>query len=129
MRMIVKVKSQDEGFLSLSHLEEIIRPTIDKEFKRVKQISNSFSRVNNYKLDKATNGTEIKNNVYKKEVELVKELIDIFSRIILNNNAIEYLIDIVYGKNRRLLSLETGLLKLSRKRNVDIKVFKRCHSR
>ena len=108
----------------MSHLEEIIRPTIDKEFKRVKQISNSFSRVNNYKLDKATNGKEIKNNVFKKEVELVKELIDIFSRIILNNNAIEYLIDIVYGKNRRLLSLETGLLKLSRKRNVDISVFK-----
>ena len=117
-------ESQDEGFLSLSHLEEIIRPTIDKEFKRVKQISNSFSRVNNYKLEKAINGTEIKNNVFKKEVELVKELIDIFSRIILNNNAIEYLIDIVYGKNRRLLSLETDLLKLSRKRNVDISVFK-----
>ena len=60
----------------------------------------------------------------RKEVELVKELIDIFSRIILNNNAIEYLIDIVYGKNRRLLSLETDLLKLSRKRNVDIKFLK-----
>ena len=108
----------------MSHLEEIIRPTIDKEFKRVKQISNSFSRVNKYKLEKAINGTEIKNNVFKKEVELVKELIDTFSRIILNNNAIEYLIDIVYGKNRRLLSLETDLLKLSRKRNVDIKVLK-----
>ena len=116
-------ESQDEGFLSLSHLEEIIRPTIDKEFKRVKQISNSFSRINNHKLDKAINGTEIKNNVFKKEVELVKELIDIFSRIILNNNAIEYLIDIVYGKNRKLLSLETELLKLSRKRNVDISVY------
>ena len=114
----------DEGFLSLSHLEEIIRPTIDKEFKRVKQISNSFSRVNSYKFDKAINGKEIKGNVFKKEVELVKELIDIFSRIVLNNNAIEYLIDIVYGKNRRLLSIETQLLKLSRKRNVDIKVFK-----
>ncbi|MBV68372.1 MAG: RNA polymerase sigma factor RpoD [Pelagibacterales bacterium] len=114
----------DEGFLSLSHLEEIIRPTIDKEFKRVKQISNSFSRVNSYKFDKAINGKEIKSNVFKKEVELVKELIDIFSRIVLNNNAIEYLIDIVYGKNRRLLSIETQLLKLSRKRNVDIKVFK-----
>ena len=29
-------EEQDEGFLSLTHLEEIIRPTIDKEFKRVK---------------------------------------------------------------------------------------------
>ncbi len=119
-----ETEEQDEGFLSLSHLEEIIRPTIDKEFKRIKQISNSFSRVNKYKLDKAVNGTEVKGNVFKKEVELVKELIDIFTRIILNNNAVEYLIDIVYGKNRRLLSLETQLLKLSRKRNVDIKVFK-----
>ena len=62
-----------------------------------------------------------KGNVFKKEVDLVKELIEIFNRIVLNNNAIEYLIDIVYGKNKRLLSVETQLLKLSRKRNVDIK--------
>ena len=115
---------QDESFLSLSHLEEIIRPTIDKEFKRVKQISNSFSRVNNYKKEKAVNGKEIKSNVYKKEVDLVKELIEIFSRVILNNNAIEYLIDIVYGKNRKLLSVERELLKISRKKNVDLKIFK-----
>ena len=44
--------------------------------------------------------------MFIKEVDLVKELIEIFSRVILNNNAIEYLIDIVYGKNRRLLSVE-----------------------
>ncbi len=117
-------EQDDEGFLSLTHLEEIIRPTIDKEFKRVKQISNNFARVNNYKKEKAVNGTEIKANVYKKEVDLVKELIDIFSRIILNNNAIEYLIDIVYGKNRRLLAIERDLLKVARKRNVDLKIFK-----
>ena len=117
-------EEQDEGFLSLTHLEEIIRPTIDKEFKRVKQISSSFSRVNNYKKEKAVNGTEIKSNVYKKEVDLVKELIEIFSRVILNNNAIEYLIDIVYGKNRKLLSIERDLLKISRKKSVDMKVFK-----
>ena len=115
---------QDEGFLSLTHLEEIIRPTIDKEFKRVKQISNSFARVNNYKKEKAITGKDIKAHVFKKEVELVKELIDIFSRVILNNNAVEYLIDIVYGKNRRLLYLERELLKISRKKNVDIKIFK-----
>ena len=117
-------ENQDDGFLSLTHLEEIIRPTIDKEFKRVKQISNNFSRVNNYKTENAINGKEIKPNVYKKEVELVKELISIFSRVILNNNAIEYLIDIVYGKNRRLLSLERSLLKTAKKRHVDINVFK-----
>ena len=115
---------QDEGFLSLTHLEEIIRPTIDKEFKRVKQISNSFTRVNNYKQEKAVTGKDIKSNVFKKELDLVKELIAIFNRIILNNNAIEYLIDIVYGKNRRLLSLERDLLKVSRKRSVDVKIFK-----
>ena len=38
-------ENQDDGFLSLTHLEEIIRPTIDKEFKRVKQISNNFSGI------------------------------------------------------------------------------------
>ena len=36
------MESQDEGFLSLSHLEEIIRPTIDKEFKRVSKLATVF---------------------------------------------------------------------------------------
>ena len=53
--------------------------------------------MNNYKKEKAVNGTEIKSNIYKKEVDLVKELIEIFAGY-LNNNAVEYLIDIVMEK-------------------------------
>ena len=114
----------DDNFLSLTSIEEIITPTIDKAFKRVKQIQKSFIRINNFKFENAISGSEIKDSVYKKEVELVKELIEIFNSIILNNNAVEYLVDIVYGKNRKILSLENSLLKASRKRHVDVEVFK-----
>ncbi|MBJ57116.1 MAG: RNA polymerase sigma factor RpoD, partial [Rickettsiales bacterium] len=116
--------NDDDAFLSLTSIEEIIKPAVDKAFKRVKQIQKSFNRINNFKFDKAVNGKEIKDSVKKKEVELIKELTEIFNLIILNNNAIEYLVDIVYGKNKKVLSLETKLLKLARKKNVTTDIFK-----
>ena len=114
----------DEEFLSLTSIEEMIQPTIDKAFKRIKQIQKSFVRINSFKFENAISGTEVKDSALKKEIELIKELTNIFSSIILNNNAIEYLVDIVYGKNRKILSLENNLLKLSRKKSVNIDVFK-----
>ena len=116
--------NEEEGFLSLTSIEEMINPAVEKAFKRVKQIQKSFLRINNLKFDKAILGKELKDNVFKKEVELIKELTEIFNSIILNNNAIEYLVDVVYGKNRKALSIETSLLKASRKYNVDAETFK-----
>ena len=116
--------NEEEGFLSLTSIEEMINPAVEKAFKRVKQIQKSFLRINNLKFDKAILGKELKDNVFKKEVELIKELTEIFNSIILNNNAIEYLVDVVYGKNRKALSIETSLLKASRKYNVDSETFK-----
>ena len=119
-----KDSDDDESFLSLTSIEEIIHPAVEKAFKRVKQIQKSFNRINEYKFEKAINGKDLKNSIKKKEVELIKELTEIFNSIILNNNAIEYMVDIVYGKNKKILSLETKLLKLARKKNVNAEVFK-----
>ena len=55
---------------------------------------------------------------------MIKELTDIFENIILNNNAIEFLVDVVYGKNKKVLNIETSFLKLARKKSVDISLFK-----
>ena len=81
-------------------------------------------RINSAKFDFATSGKSIKESIKKKEVDLIKELTDIFENIILNNNAIEYLVDVVYGKNKKVLNIETAFLKLARKKNVDIALFK-----
>ena len=115
---------EDDEFLSLTSIEDIIKPSVDKAFKRVKQIRKSFLRINSAKFDFATSGKSIKESIKKKEVDLIKELTDIFENIILNNNAIEYLVDVVYGKNKKVLNIETAFLKLARKKNVDIALFK-----
>ena len=117
--------SEDDEFLSLTSIEDIIKPSVEKAFKRVKQIKTSFNRVNNAKFDLAISGKAIKDSIRKKEVELIKELTKIFDDIILNNNAIEYLVDIVYGKNKKVLNIETSFLKLARKKNVDDDLFKK----
>ena len=117
--------SEDDEFLSLTSIEDIIKPSVEKAFKRVKQIKTSFNRVNNAKFDLAISGKAIKDSIRKKEVELIKELTKIFDDIILNNNAIEYLVDIVYGKNKKVLNIETIFLKLARKKNVETALFKK----
>ena len=117
-------EEDEDEFLSLTSIEEIIKPSVDQAFKRIKQIKKSFLRINAAKFDFATNGKQIKESIQKKEVELIKELTEIFDNIILNNNAIEYLVDVVYGKNKKVLNIETSFLKLARKKNVDISLFK-----
>ena len=116
---------EDEEFLSLTSIEDIIKPSVDKAFKRIKQIKKSFLRINSAKFDFAISGKEIKESIKKKEVELIKELTEIFDNIILNNNAIEFLVDVVYGKNKKVLNIETSFLKLARKNNVDDTLFKK----
>ena len=117
-------EDDDDDFLSLTSIEDIIKPSVDKAFKRIKQIKKSFLRINTAKFDFATLGKQIKESIKKKEVELIKELTEIFDSIILNNNAIEFLVDVVYGKNKKVLNIETTFLKLARKKNVDISLFK-----
>ncbi|MDA9559195.1 RNA polymerase sigma factor RpoD [Alphaproteobacteria bacterium] len=116
---------EDEEFLSLTSIEEIIKPSVDKAFKRIKQINKNYLRINSAKFDRAILGKEFKDSLKKKEVNLIKELTEIFNSIILNSNAIEYLVDIVYGKNKKILNIETKLLKLTRKSNVDTELFKK----
>ena len=115
---------EDDEFLSLTSIEDIIKPSVDKAFKRIKQIKKSFLRINTAKFDHAVTGKSIKDSIKKKEVELIKELTEIFDSIILNSNAIEFLVDVVYGKNKKVLNIETSFLKLARKKNVDISLFK-----
>ena len=115
---------EDDEFLSLTSIEDIIKPSVDKAFKRIKQIKKSFLRINTAKFDHAVTGKSIKDGIKKKEVELIKELTEIFDGIILNSNAIEFLVDVVYGKNKKFLNIETSFFKLARKKNVDISLFK-----
>ena len=109
---------EEDEFLSLTSIEDIIKPSVDKSFKRVKQIKKSFARINTAKFDFAISGTEVKASIRKKEVELIRELTEIFDNIILNNNAIEYLVDIVYGKNKKVLNIETNF-EVSKEKNVE----------
>ncbi len=118
------INEEDDEFLSLTSIEDIIKPSVDKAFKRIKQIKKSFLRINAAKFDLAVSGKIIKESIKKKEVELIKELTEIFDNIILNSNAIEFLVDVVYGKNKKILNIETAFLKLARKKNVDTALFK-----
>ncbi len=117
-------EDEDDEFLSLTSIEDIIKPSVDKAFKRIKQIKKGFLRINAAKFDFAVSGKQIKESIKKKEVDLIKELTEIFDSIILNNNAIEFLVDVVYGKNKKVLNIETAFLKLARKKNVDTSLFK-----
>ncbi len=87
-----------------------------KLLKELNKLRKSFLRINAAKFDFATSGKQIKESIKKKEVELIKELTDIFDNIILNNNAIEFLVDVVYGKNKKVLNIETAFLKMARKK-------------
>ena len=60
-------EDEDDEFLSLTSIEDIIKPSVDKAFKRIKQIKKSFLRINAAKFDFAISGKQIKESIKKKK--------------------------------------------------------------
>ena len=60
-------EDEDDEFLSLTSIEDIIKPSVDKAFKRVKQIKKGFLRINTAKFDFAISGRQIKESIKKKK--------------------------------------------------------------
>ena len=57
-------EEEDDEFLSLTSIEDIIKPSVGKAFKRVKQIKKSFLRINSAKFDFAISGNKVSSLTY-----------------------------------------------------------------
>jgi len=112
-----------ENSVSLSAMEAELKPKVVDTFDRIANAYKKLRRlqdqnvVNKLKNETLTPSQERKYKALKKDI-----VVDVKS-LSLNPNRIEALVDQLYDINRRLIGLETRLLRLAEGSGVTVRIF------
>jgi RNA polymerase primary sigma factor len=112
-------EEEEEATLSLSAMEEALKPVAIEKFEKLAKIYKRFKKVQDLRIEAALKHQELTAAQEKRYLKLHEELIQLVTGVQLNNNRIEALLDQLYGINRRLLGLEGRLLRLAESRRVS----------
>jgi len=108
---------------SLSEMEEELKPQVLELFDKIAITYDKMSKVQNKRLKAVQDGkdTNDKDDVTYKKYKA--ELVVLMGEVRLNNFRIEQLVDQLYQLNRKLLGLETKLLRFATDCGVEREVF------
>jgi RNA polymerase primary sigma factor len=110
---------EDDVTLSLSAMEETLKPVVIETFEKIAKVYKRFKKVQDLRVDAALKHQELTDQQEKRYLKLHEKLIVLVTGVHLNNNRIEALVDQLYGINRRLIGLEGRLLRLAESRRVS----------
>ena len=108
----------NDGMPSISALEEILQPQILLAFKQLSKYSKSMDKYWQQNITNLVSGKESKKTDKNKFIKSQFEVSNIMRGLRLDTNRVEELIDELYGKNKRLSSLEGKLIRLAAKNKI-----------
>ena len=108
----------NDGMPSISALEEILQPQILLAFKQLSKYSKSMDKYWQNNIANLVSGKESKETEKNKFNKSQFEVSNIMRGLRLDTNRVEELIDELYGKNKRLSSLEGKLIRLAAKNKI-----------
>ena len=108
----------NDGMPSISALEEILQPQILLAFKQLSKYSKSMDKYWQQNITNLVSGKESKEKDKNKFIKSQFEVSNIMRGLRLDTNRVEELIDELYGKNKRLASLEGKLIRLAAKNKI-----------
>jgi len=121
-------ESEDDGEeranMSLTAMETALRPRVLKTLDRIASGYDRLSKMQDARLSVAmgTGGkfTSRNENAYRK---LRSGIVDLVKELQLHNNRIEALIDQLYGINRRIMSIDSRMVKLADRARINRREF------
>jgi len=116
-------EDSDEGNISLAAMEAALAPKVLEKFDQIAATYAKLHKLQEQRLEAAQAGTETGAKLEEKYAKLRKELISLMEDVHLNNQRIEQLVDELYGRNRKLVSIEGQLLRLATKCGIDRQAF------
>jgi len=112
-------EDEEETTLSLSAMEEALKPEVIEKFEKLAKVYKRFKKVQDLRVEAALKHQELTIVQEKRYHKLHVELMQLVTGVQFNNNRIEALVDQLYGINRRLIGLEGRLLRLAESRRVN----------
>ncbi len=108
----------NEVSLSLSAMEQALLPTVMDTFDKIARVSKRLKRAQDDYLGARLRGEAPALSVRRRYERASRDGRRLLADVRLHNNRIEEMVDELYGYNARLISLESGLLKMAARRGV-----------
>ncbi|MBX9749815.1 MAG: RNA polymerase sigma factor RpoD [Roseococcus sp.] len=105
---------EGEGMgLSLSALEEKLKPDVIANFEAIQTIFTKLNKLSSKRMDAYTSGEELVGRGEKNYEKMRQELVHLVEKVHLHNNRIEELVEQLKGLNRKLTTLDGQVLRLA----------------
>ncbi|MGH7189645.1 MAG: RNA polymerase sigma factor RpoD [Acetobacteraceae bacterium] len=117
-----EIEEGEEGegaALSLSALEEKLKPEVLVTFEEIEGLYKKLSKLQHRRLESITSGEELRARSEKNYERQREELVGKVEQVRLHNNRIEELVEQLKALNQRLTSLEGRLLRLAEASKVS----------
>ena len=116
-------ESDDESNLSISAMENELKPQVLETFDAIASIYQKLRRIQDRKVELKSGNKELTAAQFKKLEEMTSEVIQHVKVLSLNNSRIEALVEQLYMINKRLLTLENQVWRMADKSGVDREEF------
>ncbi len=116
-----------EANLSLSAMEQALLPEVMVTFDKIARVNNRLKKVQEDYIGPKLRGEEPLPAARRRYEKIHREIYELVTTVKLHNNRIEAMVDELYGLNRRIMGLESGLLKQAARRGVKRQEFLEEH--
>jgi RNA polymerase primary sigma factor len=114
--------------MSLIALENKLLPRVMEQMEAYATAAKKLRVLQTKRLNKAFGDGEYSDADQKKYNQLAREITDLMREMRLNNARVEELSDHLYGSNKRLLNIETQILRMAEKAGVKREEFLKHHT-
>jgi RNA polymerase primary sigma factor len=114
---------EEDNTLSLAQMEETLKPIALERFAAITALYKKFSKIQNGRMESMSAGLNFSASDEKKYHKLREELTAEVESVQFHAAKIEYLVDQLYGYNRRLTALGGQMLRLAERHKVSRKDF------
>ena len=116
-------EENEETNMSISSMEEALKPEMLLTFRHVEKLRGQMRRIEDQKLAVAARGGRLRPATLARYARLGRALRDVTAPVRLNNAFVEENVDMLYGRNRRLVDLEGRMLRLATRCRVKRAAF------
>ena len=113
----------EDNTLSLSAMEEQLKPEALAQFAEITEVYAKFKKLQDNRLNAMRGNRALSVAEERKYQKLRAELTALIKAVFFHQNKIDYLVDQLYGYNRRMVTLGGQMMRLAEKHRIQRKAF------
>ncbi|MBP7000489.1 RNA polymerase sigma factor RpoD [Amaricoccus sp.] len=117
-------EDEEAGALSLAAMEAALKPQVLETLDRIASDYSRLAEMQDSRMSATLNQDESFTSTQEREYQRLRgEIVELVNSMHLHNNRIDQLVDQIYGINRKIMSLDGGMVKLADQARVSRQEF------